>query len=70
MNFPPQRRDSILVTGGEGFIGQHVLQVNCGNAAVSGFPRVMEAERFKAEFNYSPVALKDRLRAAFQTQSS
>jgi nucleoside-diphosphate-sugar epimerase len=40
------------------------LRVNCGNAAVSGFPRVLDAERFKAEFNYSPAALKDRLRAA------
>lgn len=40
------------------------LRVNCGNAAVSGFPRVLDAERFKAEFNYSPAALKDRLWAA------
>jgi UDP-glucose 4-epimerase len=46
------------------------LTVNCGNAAVSGFSRVMDAERFKAEFNYSPISLKDRLRAAFQPQSS
>jgi UDP-glucose 4-epimerase len=40
------------------------LQVNCGETAVSGFPRVLDAERFKAEFHYSPVALNDRLRAA------
>jgi UDP-glucose 4-epimerase len=46
------------------------LHVNCGKAAVSGFPRVMDAERFKAEFTYSPTALKDRLRAASQPQSS
>ena len=46
------------------------LLVNCGDAPAMGFARVMDAERFKAEFNYSPVALKDRLRAAFQAQSS
>src|SRR5689334_17560480 len=44
------------------------LQVNCGDAAVSGFPRVLDVERFKAEFNYSPATLKDRLRAAFGEQ--
>ncbi|HKW68605.1 MAG TPA: NAD(P)-dependent oxidoreductase [Terriglobales bacterium] len=41
------------------------LGVNCADAAVSGFARVMDAERFTTEFNYSPTALKDRLRAAF-----
>lgn len=46
------------------------LRVNCGNASVSGFARVMDAERFKAEFNYSPAALKDRQRAAFGDQGS
>ena len=46
------------------------LHVNCGNSAVSGFPRVMDAERFKREFDYSPISLRDRLRAAFQAQSS
>src|SRR5690348_11156886 len=44
------------------------LQVNCGDAAVSGSPRVLDAERFKNEFNYSPIALKDRLRAAFHAE--
>jgi len=44
------------------------LHVNCGDAAVSGFPRVLDAERFKNEFNYSPIALKDRLRAAFHAE--
>ena len=46
------------------------LQVNCGDAPVTGFARVMDAGRFKTEFNYSPVALKDRLRAASQAQNS
>ena len=46
------------------------LSVNCGSAAISGFARVIDAERFKAEFNYSPIALKDRLRAAFRAQSN
>jgi nucleoside-diphosphate-sugar epimerase len=31
------------------------LRVNCGNVSVSGFARVMDAERFKVEFNYSPL---------------
>ena len=37
MNFPRQRADSILVTGGEGFIGQHVRRAlaGSGTSAVS-----------------------------------
>jgi nucleoside-diphosphate-sugar epimerase len=46
------------------------LRVNCGNAAVLGFARMMDAGRFKTEFNYPPISLKDRLRAAFHAQSS
>jgi UDP-glucose 4-epimerase len=46
------------------------LLVNCGKAAVSGFPRMMDAKRFEAEFNYSPIALKDRLHTAFHAQGS
>src|SRR6185437_15614578 len=45
------------------------LRVNCGDAAISGFARVMDAERFKSEFGYSPIALKDRLRAVSPAQS-
>jgi nucleoside-diphosphate-sugar epimerase len=46
------------------------LRVNCGKAAVTGFPRMMDAERFKGEFNYSPISLKDRLRTSFHVQST
>lgn len=45
------------------------LRVNCGDAAVMGFPRVLDAERYKREFDYSPIALKDRLRAAVHAGS-
>ena len=40
------------------------LGVNCADAAVSGFARVLDAERFTIEFGYSLQSLETRLRAA------
>jgi len=40
------------------------LGVNCADAAVSGFARVLDAERFTTEFGYSLQSLETCLRAA------
>ena len=46
------------------------LRVNCADAAVSGFARVLDAERFTTEFGYSSKSLKIRLRAALGPQDT
>lgn len=45
------------------------LHITFGELAVTGFPRRISGERFKAEFNYMPKSLKDRMSEAKQRTS-